>query len=175
MTNYQLGKIYKIVCNTTGLTYYGSTCEPTLARRLTGHRTYFKCWKNWTKKANYSSYKVLENDNFELAPSNNKMELHKRERFYIDNNECVNTRIPTRTQLEYDLLHKDRINEYQVEYRLINKDIAKIKRAEWYKNNKDRVKISVAEYQMNHKEEKKIKSAERYLRNKAKKIAESNV
>jgi hypothetical protein len=132
MTNYQFGKIYKIVCNTTGLIYYGSTCEPTLARRLTGHRTYFKRWKNWTKKANYSSYKVLENDNYEIvlvdiAPSNDKMELHKRERFYIDNNECVNTRIPTRTQLEYDLLHKDRINIYQVEYRLINKDIAKKK------------------------------------------------
>ena len=42
MTDYQLGKIYRIVCNTTGLTYYGSTCEPTLARRLSGHVVNYK-------------------------------------------------------------------------------------------------------------------------------------
>ncbi len=38
MPDYSKGKIYKIVCNTTGLVYIGSTCEPTLARRLAGHR-----------------------------------------------------------------------------------------------------------------------------------------
>ena len=34
MPDYSKGKIYKIVCNVTGLVYVGSTCEPTLARRL---------------------------------------------------------------------------------------------------------------------------------------------
>ena len=34
MRDYKDGKIYKIVCNNTGLTYYGSTCEKRLSRRL---------------------------------------------------------------------------------------------------------------------------------------------
>ena len=38
MVNYQLGKIYKIVDNTNGNIYIGSTCEPTLARRLAKQR-----------------------------------------------------------------------------------------------------------------------------------------
>ena len=37
MIDYSKGKIYKIVCNNTGLIYIGSTCEPTLARRLAKH------------------------------------------------------------------------------------------------------------------------------------------
>jgi hypothetical protein len=35
--NYQLGKVYKIVDNTNGQCYVGSTCEPILARRLASH------------------------------------------------------------------------------------------------------------------------------------------
>ena len=37
MVNYKLGKIYRLECNITGLVYVGSTCEPTLAKRLTKH------------------------------------------------------------------------------------------------------------------------------------------
>ena len=52
MVNYGDGKIYRIVCNTTGDTYYGSTAEKTLAntnqfikrsaRRLFINRTVIK-------------------------------------------------------------------------------------------------------------------------------------
>ena len=38
MRDYKDGKIYKIVCDNTGLTYYGSTCEKHLSRRLSRHR-----------------------------------------------------------------------------------------------------------------------------------------
>ena len=37
MPNFQLGKIYKIVDNTNDDVYVGSTCEPSLAKRLYGH------------------------------------------------------------------------------------------------------------------------------------------
>jgi hypothetical protein len=49
MPNYQLGKIYKIVDNTNNNIYVGSTCEPTLARRLSGHTRNFKNWKGWSE------------------------------------------------------------------------------------------------------------------------------
>lgn len=37
MVNYQLGKIYKIVDLDSNQCYTGSTCEPTLAKRLAKH------------------------------------------------------------------------------------------------------------------------------------------
>ena len=42
MVNYSLGKIYKIADNTNGDIYIGSTCEPTLAKRLYGHVDKFR-------------------------------------------------------------------------------------------------------------------------------------
>jgi hypothetical protein len=102
---YRNGKIYKIVCNITGLTYYGSTCKPTLARRLAKHRG---CYNRWLKeKTNLTtSYHILKNGNYdivlvELCPCNSKDELLRRERFHIENNECVNKVIPTQTYQEY--------------------------------------------------------------------------
>jgi predicted GIY-YIG superfamily endonuclease len=101
MVNYQLGKIYKIVDNTNGNIYIGSTCEPTLARRLSQHMCDFKRYLN--KKRNFTtSFKIIENNNYniillETYPSNSKDELHAKDRYYIENNNCVNKQIPTRT------------------------------------------------------------------------------
>ena len=55
---YSRGKIYKIICNVTGLVYVGSTCEPALARRLAGHRRSYKAYLNG-KKYYVTSFKVL--------------------------------------------------------------------------------------------------------------------
>lgn len=38
MVNYSFAKVYKIVDNTNGNIYVGSTCEPTLARKLAGRQ-----------------------------------------------------------------------------------------------------------------------------------------
>jgi hypothetical protein len=102
MVNYSLGKIYKIVCNITGKVYIGSTCSPRLCRRLAKHRDKY----NSFLKGKYpytTSYKVLEHNNYEivlleLCPSSCKEELHARERWYIENFECVNKYIPTRNK-----------------------------------------------------------------------------
>jgi hypothetical protein len=39
------------------------------------------------------------------------MELNARERWWIENNECVNKYIPTRTDKEYYEAHKEKIKE----------------------------------------------------------------
>ncbi len=132
MPDYQLSKIYKIVCNVTGKIYYGSTTEPTLARRLVKHRCNFQSWKNGT--SNYmSSFLIIENNDYNIIlvekyPCEDKMELLKRERFYIDNNECVNIVIPTQTMNEYrkkyDKIYRaknhEKILEYEKMYRAKN-------------------------------------------------------
>ena len=125
MVNYQLGTIYRIVCNTTGLTYYGSTCENTLARRLSKHKALFKLYLN----GNFSyitSFELLKNNNYEIIlvesyPCNSKDELHSRERFYIENNECVNKLIPTRQSKEYYETNKEKHAKYMKQYYQSNK------------------------------------------------------
>jgi hypothetical protein len=102
MVNYQLGKIYKIVSG--NLKYIGSTCEPTLARRMVKHRSDFRWWEE--NKSNYlSSFKVIEKADacivlIENFPCNSRDELQARERYHIENNVCVNIDIPYRTEEE---------------------------------------------------------------------------
>jgi hypothetical protein len=158
MKDYQKGKIYKLVCNLTGLTYYGSTCEPTLARRLSGHVCQFKGFKKGKKVRSITSIKVLEGDNYaivlvELFPCDSKMQLHQRERYHIETNECVNKVIPTRSSEEW----------YQVnQSRLVGV------RAEWYENNKESVAIQHAEYHAKNREH----ISERHAKNRIKNIVE---
>ena len=113
MVNYLESKIYKIVGN--GLTYYGSTCEPTLAKRLTKHRNSFKGYKSG-KTSYVTSFKIIETGIFDIIlvenfPCNSKDELHARERHYIENNECVNKNIPGRSIKEYKENHRDKLRE----------------------------------------------------------------
>ena len=118
MIDYSLGKIYKLTGN--GYTYYGSTCEPTLARRLAGHIRTYKAYLNG--KHNYiTSFSCFENANsdyhivlVENFPCNNKDELHAKERYYIENNECCNKCVVGRTH-----------NESQKEYYKANKQAIK--------------------------------------------------
>jgi hypothetical protein len=121
MVNYKLGKIYAIECNVTGQKYIGSTCEPTLAKRLTKHITNYKCYLNGTQ--NYvSSFKIFDNGDYyivllEKYPCDTKDELLARERYHTNNIDCVN-RIKCQGM-------KNEIGEkgYQKQYREKNKDI----------------------------------------------------
>jgi predicted GIY-YIG superfamily endonuclease len=47
MVNYNNGKIYKIVCNKTGLIYIGSTTKNTIQTRLKEHEGRFKKKYRW--------------------------------------------------------------------------------------------------------------------------------
>lgn len=99
MVNYQLGKIYKIECFTTGLVYYGATCEPTLARKLAGHKSNYERYKTGKSKVYNHSFETLKHNNYaislvELHPCETKDELSARERYHILNNDCVNKQKP---------------------------------------------------------------------------------
>ena len=65
MPDYKQGKIYKIVCNVTGKVYIGSTIE-TLARRLAGHRTAYKTFKEG-KSTNVTAYQIIEQGNYDIV------------------------------------------------------------------------------------------------------------
>ena len=46
----------------------------------------------------------------EAFPCNNKNELESRERYYIENNICLNKNIPTRTMKEWKINNKEHLN-----------------------------------------------------------------
>jgi hypothetical protein len=126
MPDYQLGKIYKIECNVTEKVYIGSTCEPTLARRLTKHLTNYK---RYLKGAYHyvTSFDVLQNGNYDIVliesyPCNSKDELHARERYHTNNIDCVNK---IKTQGMYNELGK---KEYKKQYRETNKEAINTKK-----------------------------------------------
>ena len=150
--NYQLGKIYKIVSDQTENVYIGSTCEPTLARRMTGHRKDYKQYINTGKKY-ITSYELLKYDDSQIIlienwPCDNKDELHKRERYWIDQyNNHVNKIIPTRTGKEYKKDNETRIKEIKKEY---------------YESNKYDILKQCKEYKQSHKA--KIKEREKRYR-----------
>jgi hypothetical protein len=110
---YSRAKIYKIVCNVTGLVYIGSTCEPTLARRLAGHRRSYKNHLNG--KHNYvTSIKVLENENYYIelvkeCSCKTKDQLLQFEGACVRDTECVNKNIPGRTRKQYRDDNKDKL------------------------------------------------------------------
>ena len=155
MVNYMLGKIYKIVCNTTGLIYIGSTCEKTLARRLATHiNTYTEYLKG---KGNYmTSYKLLENKNYEIilienCQCNNKDELHKQERFYVEQIECVNKYIPGRTNAEYNIDKKAEISANKKEYYIENKAKISIYKKEYREKNRELLRENARLYREKQK------------------------
>ena len=119
------GIIYKIECNETGEVYYGSTTK-TLNKRITEHKSSCKGWK--LGKYNFiTSFNIIDRGNYsysliETVECEDRKQLEARERYYIENNECVNRNVPTRTQKEYNDLKKDNKKEYDKKYRQHNAD-----------------------------------------------------
>ena len=95
MPNYQNGKIYKICSYNSDDVYYGSTCLK-LCQRLAKHVSdwrLFKLKKDYVRRV--TSFSILEQGNYyielvETVPCSSKEELQIRERFWLNNNPCVN-------------------------------------------------------------------------------------
>lgn len=98
MPDYKNGKIYRLICDNTGLVYIGSTCQ-TLSRRLSRHLC------DYNKGMRKSSARIIEGGNFKIFlienyPCSSNEELHSRERFHQEQNECVNIRLAITTPEE---------------------------------------------------------------------------
>jgi len=125
MPNYQNGKIYMIESKEGNVRYYGSTTQ-TLKERLTLHKSNKKRYENGKKISYKTSHQILDYEDYQISlvedfPCSSKKELETRERWYIENNECVNKNIPTRTMNEWSKKyyeeHKQEILEKNKKYR----------------------------------------------------------
>ena len=105
--------------------------------RLRKHKSHYKRFLKGLGR-NVRSFDIIKNNDYKIELLENcdiktKQELIERERFYIENNECLNKNIPGRSYKEWRIDNKD----YQKQYRIDNKD--KIK--EYYITNKDKINI----------------------------------
>jgi hypothetical protein len=140
MPDYSKSKIYKI---TSGdLTYIGSTCEPTLARRLADHVSKYKRWKDGKNRLT-TSFQLIEKGDYqitliELCPCGSKDELTSRERYWIENMVCVNKRIEGRTKKEYREANKEAYAEQQKAWREANRDKKNEYKRAWRADRRDK-------------------------------------
>ena len=118
------------MCNITGECYIGSTCQPTLAKRLTGHVNSTKCWKSG-KGTKLTSFDIIDRGDYNILliesfPCNSRDELRAREgeiiRQYKLKYSCVNRIVEGRTHKEWHEDNKDRLLKYEFEYRQNNND-----------------------------------------------------
>ena len=95
--DYKNGKIYRIVCEETGLQYIGSTCS-TLVKRLSGHKRNKRC-----ACKDFINPKIFLIEDY---PCDRKDQLLMRERYHMENTECVNLVRPIITKEDKQEYHK---------------------------------------------------------------------
>jgi exonuclease VII large subunit len=137
MVNYTLGKIYQIFTLLGTEIYIGSTAEPTLARRMSKHRSSYKNWKNGGNSGKVMGFDIFdkygeENCKIELIETfscKSKTELEAREGFFQrqHRDKIVNKNIAGRTYAEYYL---DTVEERKQHYQDNAEEISK-----WHKQN----------------------------------------
>jgi len=130
------GYIYSLTCSNPNLIYYGSTTKP-LNDRLSGHKNNFKNNKQVSSKILFEwgnvKINMIEEINFE-----DKKELLDREAYYIKNLECVNKKIPNRTDKQYYSDNKDKIKQKIKKYYEKNKEKKQQQNKKYYEKNKEK-------------------------------------
>jgi len=155
VNKYARSKIYKIVCQGTDQIYIGSTAEPSLSRRMYGHRTAYRSWKSGRPTNYVASFALFDLGPCEIVlienwPCNNKDELRSREQFHIDLNRalCVNKcrAIDNRTEEQkkadlqaYYIANREAILAYQLQYYIANREAIMADRAENREANNARI------------------------------------
>ena len=117
----KIGYIYKIFGKTDDdLVYYGSTTQKRVCNRISGHNRSYRRWK-LGKYHFTTSFLIIETGDWDYMTVEKVMhdepfELRNRERYWIENNKCVNKNIPNNTQKEsikkYSEQNKEKIAEY---------------------------------------------------------------
>jgi hypothetical protein len=177
---YQRGKIYTIRSHLTEQIYIGSTCEPTLAKRMSGHRGSFKQFQQ-TGDLPKSSHIIIQFGDayielLENFSCNTRDELHRREGHHIRNNNCVNKVIAGRTHQEYIIDNSVRIkayskqyridnHEFNKQYRIDNAESIKVKKKQYYLDNVESLKVKKKQYYLDNVESLKVKKKQYYLEN----------
>ncbi len=112
--DYSKGKIYKIISDETDKIYIGSTIQP-LSKRLSSHIRSFNCYEKTLKYISANEILKFKEPKIiliETFPCDSKEELLSRERYHIEQNDCVNITVPGRTDKEWREANKEYLKQY---------------------------------------------------------------
>ena len=140
-SDYSNGKIYKIECGETGRIYIGSTIQ-TLNKRLNQHKTDTKrLGKCVTKDFINPSISLIED-----YPCDTNTQLLTRERYYMENTDCINTVRP--------IISKEERKEFAIQRSRIysNSEQRSNVRRIFYENNKEEILKKKKKYREDNKE-----------------------
>jgi len=168
-----IGKVYKIIDNTNNDVYYGSTTLD-LNDRLNKHKYSYNSYLKNNNIGKCTSINIIRNNDYKIELVeliDNIDDLKKRERYYIENNECINKYIPSRTNSErakdwyeknkelcinrskdYRDNNKEHIKEITKDYREKNKDYFKQYKKEWFEKNRELINTKRREKRKKNKE-----------------------
>jgi len=161
MVNYQNSIIYKICCKDINIKdiYVGSTANALRVRKSV-HKS--SCNNENDKRYNLYVYKFIrENggwDNWDVVlvenvKCENKQELHKRERFHIEELSAeLNKVIPNRSQKEYYDKNRELLLEQKKEYYVNNKEEIAKKNKQYRQDNKEQIEEHKKQYYLNNKD-----------------------
>lgn len=155
MPDYNNTKIYKIYSpSNDDLVYFGHTTKKLLSSRLSGHLRSYRFWlKNKEKVRRITSYTIFDTCAdyvialIEKYPCNDVDEARARERYYIDNNKCLNKCTPGMTNQErcakrYEE-HKEEHLQKCKEYRANNKEKCQAYFKEYRAKNKETITCEI--------------------------------
>ena len=151
---YSRGKIYKLVNDIDDEIYVGSTCSP-LYVRLAGHKMTSYCTP---KRQVYAHVLKIGWENVDIVlieefPCDSKMQLHKRERYWIEElKPSLNKSIPTRTAAEYRKEHKEERRAGKKKYRENNREKVLADKKKYRENNREKVLADKKKYRENNRE-----------------------
>jgi len=169
MPDYSKNQNYKLHDNITGEDYYGHTTQ-TLASRLGKH---ISNANDATISQPCTSRQIIKRGDFEMIhleyfPCANRKEAEARERWWIENQECVNTQIPGRTYKEWRQDNKEELDAKKKAYREANKATINARHKVWREANKEELVVRNKVY---NKANKEAISARKKVYNKANKEA----
>jgi hypothetical protein len=155
-SNFENAKIYALSSPHTNLLYIGSTCLSLPLRLRNHHELYKQYLKGNNKKC--TAFKLFELGDVRIETIDDcsdiccKKALLKRERFWIENNTCVNKNIPGRTQRESSKAHYDNHKNEKKQYYLDNRE----KRLQYAKQYINEHKDKYNEYQKQYRIKQKL-------------------
>lgn len=161
---YDTAKIYKIISNEVDDVYYGSTCQP-LSSRLAHHVADYKRYL-LGKRSYISSFELIKRSHYDIIlveqfPCNGVEELRMRERYYIENYNCINRTIPIRTHEEHNLMKQEYWKQYYDKNKDQLLDSRKEYKLQYYKENKEHIIQTSTRYYELHRE-RKVQDAHAY-------------
>ena len=156
-----IGRIYKIVDDSNGKVYVGSTFT-TLDKRLKQHINAYNTFLKKPETGYCTSKNIICNGNFHIElikemKVSNKKELLQSEREQIDSTDCINIVRPLRTNTE-------RCKEWYID----NRDYAKLKSKLYMEGNRERSNEAKKRWADKNKDKIKLIRKQNYELNKDK-------